>query len=349
MSASEREQTQHGLRRLFPRLDSVWGNIIHSEDETLRRARRIASKEHFRTYFAFALPEEVLGVAEIDSLIAKADDRDFVRERFRHELARKRSDGSTRASLLLDELVLRASEVPEAKVAALTATLFELADELDVESDEARGFAIGNNSLRIHWLMNRLVTGRFDEVGRTEIYKAAMETASLHWCCDFAERCLRGFRPTEDGREPAEPIVPEEVASRFGQFALAKLRQAAESGELARNRDISSLLFEWRRLAADDGAEVRAWTHENLADPAFVVTMARAIPTVGWAHGMGFDGMGDRVARRTVTVKLAVFDTVLDTTKFESRVEELLASGNLSEKDRAALTALGDATRREHD
>lgn len=349
LSDSDRELQRQGLRRLFPRLDTVWSNMIHSDDDGLRRERRIASKEHFRTYFAFALPEEVLSVAEIESLIAGADDREFVRERLRRELAQKRPNGSTRASLLLDELVLRASEVPESKVATLTATLFEMADELDVESDEARGFAIGNNSLRIHWLMNRLVTDRFDEARRTEIYSAAMDSASLHWCCDFAERCLRGFKPTEDGRERSEALVPEEVANRFGQLALTKLRQAAASGELVAHRDMSSLLFEWRRLAGDDGVEVKAWTHKSLANSAFVVAMARAIPTVGWSQGMGFDGMGDRVARRTVSVKLAVFETILDTAKFEARVTELLGEKDLTEEHRAALVNYREAPRREHD
>ena len=345
LEPAEREQERLALRRLFPRLDSIWGNVIRTDDEGMKRDRRIGSLDHFRTYFALALAEDTMSSAEIAAFIKDAGKPDLVRDRLRQQLGKKRSSGSSRASLLLDELLLRAGDVAKADIPALVKVLFELADELDVEGDKARGFSVGDNRLRIHWLMNRLVTERFDESGRAKVYGDAMKTASLHWCCDFAERCLRSFAPPEPGRSRAEPIVSEAEAKRYGALALRKLKAAAASGALVDHGDLARLMFEWRRLAADDGRAVKAWAKGRLKDPGFVVALARAVPTVVWSQGMGFDGMGDRVARRQVSVRLDPFSMVLDTPKFEERVAALVDDPNLNAEDREALRAFRDAPR----
>jgi hypothetical protein len=58
-------------------------------------------------------------------------------------------------------------------VEPLLAALFELGDDLDVPSDEERGFSIGDNQLRIHWLLRRLTRERFDLATRSAIFVVA--------------------------------------------------------------------------------------------------------------------------------------------------------------------------------
>jgi hypothetical protein len=85
----------------------------------------------------------VLARSEIDAVIARASDAEFVKTKLRETLTAKRKSGKTKAALLLDELNLHADAVPNDAVAPLLTAIFSVADELHVESDRGR-------SLR-HW------------------------------------------------------------------------------------------------------------------------------------------------------------------------------------------------------
>ena len=85
---------------------------------------------------------------QVQALIDKADDPVFVQDAFRQALAERRRTGSTLAALLLEELQVYAADISAAKVGSLVSTLFAIADELDVVSDELHGFRIGDNPLQ---------------------------------------------------------------------------------------------------------------------------------------------------------------------------------------------------------
>lgn len=334
----EARRLRIALRRLFPRLDSVWGNTYYSGD-SWRRERLIASREHFRSYFAFSISDDVVPAELIDGLVARAADGEFVRETLRKALSTVGRTGATQASLLLDELKIYATEVAEENVGALTATLFAMADELDVESDALKGFGgLGNNQMRLHWIMNYLVHDRFPIERREEIYREAMQGASVEWCSDFAERCIRPYRPSDEERERGEPVVSQAVAEEFIETALAKLRAAAAEGSLTEQHRIISLLYTWRRLAGEHGTqEVRNWTDAALSNAAFIVTLARHLPSSSWSFGMGMDDMGDRVQRETRLVEDEAHAELLSIERLDARIAEELEKAELPQVDLEAL------------
>jgi predicted KAP-like P-loop ATPase len=349
LEEADRESWRRRLRRLFPRLDAVWSNTWYSDTREWQRDRRICSSKHFPTYFAFAIPEDVIPADEMNNFVLQADDANFVRQELCTNLAKVRANGTSRAALLLEELTVQASVVPEQKIPVLVSTLFSIIDDLDISSDELRGFGFGDNPLRLHWLLNQLVTDRFDLGRREEIYGSAMATAATAWAVDFASRCHRYFEPREDGRDLGSPIVSQAVAERFLAISLDKLRAAATDGTLIKSRRLARLLFAWKQLSKQGAEEVREWTSKELSNDLFVVAMAKAIPSVGWTQGMGFDGMGDHVARKTVTVNPAAYQDILDVSAFESQVERLLKKPALAESDRQALDLYCSAPRGAHD
>ena len=348
-AAVDVEAHRQCLMRLFPRLEGVWANTHYTATDEWRSERRLCSKVHFETYFAFTVAEGTIPAADVNALLASAENPEVVRAAFLASLEKRRRDGSTCAGLLLEELSIHSADVDRAKVAPFLTTLFALADELDVEADQKRGFAIADNQLRIHWLLNRLVTERFDLDEREKIYSKAMETASVAWACDFASRCCRAYEPVEEGRSPGEAIVSESVATNFRAMALAKLRAAAADGTLLDRRGLASLLFEWRRLSPEGADEVRRWTGERLTDDRFVLAMTSTMTSVGWAQGMGWNGMGDRVARRTIRVHEEPFREIVDVTVLDRRAEELIARPDLDEADRSILETYRNAPRGRHD
>jgi predicted KAP-like P-loop ATPase len=194
---TERDTVKTALKRLFPRLEGVWGNTYFGEEwiEIWQRSRLVCVRPHFDTYFRFGLSDEVVPQKKVSALIERAADREFVTNEFRIALSEHRRTGATRASLLMDELRTRADEVAENAITSLLTTLFALGDELDRPEDEARGFSLANNRLRLHWLTRRLLRDRFQVERRSEILLAAAGSAALGWLVDITSSCLGQHDP----------------------------------------------------------------------------------------------------------------------------------------------------------
>jgi predicted KAP-like P-loop ATPase len=185
--SQDRERLRRGLMRLFPRLDSIWGNLYYTEDAEWSRQRRACASDHFESYFRFSIGDDILPRSEVDQLVARAADQDFMARSLREGLTVVRSSGGTKAALILDEMNLHADDIVDESVGYLLTALFRLSDELDVPSDAAKAFSIGDNYLRIHWLLRRLTFERFDLVKRSALFMTACETAALGWLIDFSD------------------------------------------------------------------------------------------------------------------------------------------------------------------
>jgi len=323
------ERLRRALMRLFPRLESVWNNLSYGADSATAwtRDRLVASSEHFDSYFRFSVGEDIVPREEIETLIARASDVEFVKQRFREALAVTRRDGKTKAMLLLDELNLHAESVADDDVAKLLTGIFELGDELDVASDEAGAFVIGDNQLRIHWLLRRLTQERFDIATRSKILMGATEKAALSWLIDFSQSAHRDYHPGE-GKSPKAAqncLTTEADAAALRQFALSRIRNASQSDELAKSKRLAYLLFMWRDVANDDGAEVKAWTATQMKDDAMIATFAKAFTTYSWSRSLGLAGLGDTVAKRSTRANVDSLEKILDTTTLRTRMEQLAA------------------------
>lgn len=344
----DRTRVRTALRRLFPRLDSIWSNYWHGEANDWRRDRLLASSDTFRSYFAFAPSEDVVPAERIEALLANAGDQHFVTHTFRTALEQKRRNGSTMAALLLEELTVRASDVPRAGVPTLMTALFALGDELDIDADVLGGWGMSSNQIRLSRLCRFLVNEHFNENERERIYSDAMSGAAGEWAADFTETCLR-FLTREDTYDIGPPPVTQERAEIFRRLSLEKISAACADGSIVAHHRLVRLLFAWKRLAGDDAAPVRTFTDAALANDRFVIAMAKQMPSESVSQGMGFDGMGDRVGRRHVRVDLSQYDRILDTERLEARVLEILQLNAAPEEDLAVLRRFRELPRGRHD
>jgi predicted KAP-like P-loop ATPase len=329
IAEEEREQMRLALRRLFPRLEAVWANTHYTSESEWQRQRLVCSPEHFPTYFRFALGEELLPAKTISELISRAGDRDFIQATLRQALGQTLKSGRTRASVYLDELTLHASEVAVEHIGPLLSALFEIGDELDVKVDEGRGMlAMSNNNLRLHWLLNHLVRERLPQATRVPLLREAMKTASLHWYCNFAERCYSDHFPADHQRHTPEDerYVDEKTAKQFRKGALQRIRRAAEDGSFANQRRLVTMLYEWVRLAPKGIKEVRPKANKLLTNDEFIAHLAMDAFRITWSHSLGFGGMGDLVARGTPQINKEAIRYFTDEKKFLRRVRERQAA-----------------------
>jgi predicted KAP-like P-loop ATPase len=252
LSSREQQIAKRALMRLFPRTEHVWSNVLHTSADIWRRDRLVCSETHFPTYFAFSVGDEAVPAGEIQEVIDAAGDADAIAALMRRFVEQSRRRGGTRAALVLDELAVRAGDIPDGSVQAFLEGLFSVVDDLDVDADESRGFGVGNNPLRVHWLLNNLVRDRFEQGRRGELIEAeaVCQRASLGWLLDIARRCRGDHDPRENEQgEQREPLVPLDVANRLRDVCLTRIRAAAADGSLGRQRRIIRLLFEWSDLA----------------------------------------------------------------------------------------------------
>lgn len=338
-SRGRREQVKIALRRLFPRLDSIWGNVWYSEERGWTKDRLVCSSSHFPTYFSFAVVDDGITAAESEALVANAGTPGATAAALRQFLQMpRRRKGGTRAALALEELRVRAADIHEDHITQFLKDIFSVADELEVVADNRRGFGdYGSNDTRIHWLLNSLLLDRFDQATRTSLIRGAISAAGVGWLISFSDRCMsiKDKRGTDKDRG-YENFVDDETVDWLFDTSRDLVRAAAANGTLINVPDIERIIYDWHHRASND--EVRVWTDKQLENDTFVVKLAEAVIRQSWSYGMsGFGSLGDRVSRKYEYVNLNPLVPLLDIERFRSRVSSMLEDSRLEPLQRRAL------------
>ena len=326
------------LQRLFPKLQPIWGNTHYGRDwdDIWARARLVASKAHFPIYFQYGLDKGALSKALRDELIARAGDREFLMEKLRTGVGVGTHGGGTQAAAILEELNLRAAEVAREAVSPLLTAIFAVVDEIATEADQARGFSIANNPLRVHWLINRLLMDRFSVEERSDILDRASVEASPIWLIDIAQRCFRPYDPDREKKDRTV-LVTEDAATLLMQRAHDRVRALAASGELIDTSEPSAALWFLWHSGEEGKAVAREIANTWLEDDRDTIKLARSVTSTGWSQGGGFGPMGDRVARSFSNVHPESLAKLLEAERLHARVIQLRAAGDLAPADTAVV------------
>lgn len=329
-----RHPLRHLLMRMFPTLEAAWANMNYGDGFARQWAqeRRVCSADHFDSYFRFAVGDSVLATSELDEFLRRADDMAFIKHTLRQAVTVSRRSGGTRAAIWLSELRTHCDRIDRDKVQPLLTALFEISDEINVEADKAKAFSSGSNELRLRWLMRALTMESMRLEERSTLLLQACQAASLGWLADFTHAAWTDHHPRE-GKEPKPPencLTTEPDAQRLRELLHSRLEAAAIDGTLVTHRDLSFLLHSWVDLA-DDNTAVRAWTSAVFATDEGVLQLARAFTSYGWSQGMGFNGLGDVVAKRMTRVSPKGMARLIDIEAFRLRVEAVLAGGGSPE------------------
>ncbi len=338
------------LQRLFPRLEST--GYGHEWTRTWASERRICVAEHFDTYFRLALNEEVISAHDLEELLERADDRNFVQTVFRKAAEMTRRSGKSMVPVYLDAITSNAEKVTSFKVQPFMAAIFEIHDEIDSERDKESGFAIGSTSLRFHWLIRQLTKGRFSLDQRTGLYLSALEKSALGWLVDFTSSAKNDHFPGE-GKEPIREedcLVNEQAIPVLSKQTLQAIRTAAENGALLNHKDLFFILYRWKELLDDNPAEVRQWTNQQLQSDQALVIFARALTSRSWSMGIGGLGgsLGDRVARSRIVVQISDDTDILDLPFFVKKLEHLRSHDGLGADALSAITTFLNAWHQRH-
>ncbi|MDE2447119.1 MAG: NTPase [Alphaproteobacteria bacterium] len=322
-SVEDKDRYRLGLMRLFPRLEAVWKRM-HYLGENWKSERRICVPELFPIYFGFSIPDSVVPMSELRPLLARVDDFNYVTKYLQAAANETRSSGGSKAALLLEALNSHAKEIPLEQTGILLSAVFAVADDIDNPNDHAGGFRIGDNNLRIHWLLRSLLRDRTDLEQRSKILLGAAKAASLSWLVDLANSAWANYHPRDGQPKPSEDqtLCTEADTKKLQQMALQRIRMASRDGSLLDSKRLHWLLYRWRDLAGSN-RPVRSWTSRQLTNESAIVKLAEALISVSWSQSIGFDGIGDRVAQRNEYVQQKGLEEIIDVKALKARLAKL--------------------------
>lgn len=317
---TDKQRYRDALVRLFPRLDAVWGNTIHGGSR-LEKDRRIASPRHFQTYFRMSIDPDVVSKKELAGILDNPTDTSAIGSILKDALSRTRRDGSTRAAAWLDALNAHANEVPLEAAEPFLRGVFAVADDLDVDSDRARGWSIGDNTLRIHWLLRSLLNERTTLEERSPILLSAARAAPISWLGSLTASAWEDHHPREGkGKETEDRCLLTELdADTLRALFLDRIAAAAIDNTLIDARDFMRPLYLWLHFL-DDDQPVRDWMARQIEDDAALVKLARSLTSQSW--GQSSD---DLVAIRSDRASVGGLEKIMDVGRFRENLEGLMS------------------------
>jgi len=346
----QREQAKITLMRLFPRLE----NVGYSSDfiSQWEAQRLVCTKNHFDTYFRMTIGDETISINEIEDFISHTDDKTYIKSFFKKSLKTVRKNGRSNIPLLLDEINVYAHKIVKENYKTLFSAIFEIADEIHRDEDCERGFlAIGDNYLRIHWLIRKLTFGNCDLEERSEFFMNACKEAQIGWLTDFTSSAIIDHYPKNEKKpEPPEKcLVLKKDISTLKEHTIKCIESSSQKGELIHHHNLPKILFRWRDFLEDNSVKVNEWTNEQLKNDVSLSLLARAFTGESWSQGMGMFNLGDRVSMRKVRASVDGLDSIMDVDEFRRRLEEVEANNNLEESHKEFVMVFLEAWRKQEE
>lgn len=321
---SSRERTKSALERIFPKLESVWGNHGYSPEflSEWDRERRVCIDRRFPAYFVFGIGDDVLSRDELENFAANIADRDFVRANVSDYARLPRRTGGTKAAVLIEELAENLDLVAPASLSTAVVNLFGIADQFVNPHDErGRGFLRLPAIWRFWYLMKRILE-RLDTPVRADALRSAFTGAdSLRGLC-FALTVVRtslGRDPNGNPNDAGPPLVDVDVCKELEEALRVRFQAAASEGKLLTDGGLIENLQQWAGLGGE--TEVKAWTATALNDDECVVRLAKAATQISQSHAAG-----DRVTRAVPIVHRPSLDKILDVDRMIVRLDAIAAA-----------------------
>jgi predicted KAP-like P-loop ATPase len=267
------------LRKLFPKFESAFANIVYRDEENWRTLLRACSPDKLPVYFRLALPLGDIARAELESLAAPSASPAQFGQSLLDLLHQKRPDGRSRVCQALEQLCDSSASIfpPEYIPGALEA-LFDVGDELIRANDSAGVWPEISNRHRVSRL-TLLLLGRLGAEERFKIVKQQVSTGKALSTMVVIVSVLGA----QHGKPPDQPL-PEELrllgadelsileglaATRIADAAQKSLRGESESGILD-TPEFATLLYRWKEWG---GEELANWLREFLVNDANILLL----------------------------------------------------------------------------
>jgi len=262
-----KEAIKNLLKRLFPKLECVFGNTHYGHDweQKWRRECRICSREIFSRFFCYSVPSDDLSRAEMEIILNSLPDKGRFCEYLKYLIKQKRSDGSTKHSVFLERMEDYTSKIPQDYIPIIIETFFDIGDEFIIPEDEGKGFLSWRNDIRMGRIIWQLLRRYNDKNKRFEILKNAFENGKA---ISMMVKELISFWKQHGKyggtkKSDKDILLDENHLETLQEIVLDKIKEAVKEGKLLNTPFLSSILYRWKEWRNE--GKVRDWVSNVVA------------------------------------------------------------------------------------
>lgn len=295
-----RAEIKDMLERLFPRLESVWGNTHYSEDSVgeWRRRLRICVPEVFPTYFKLSLSQDAVSRADIDALLATTRSSESFAKVLEAMAGVKGADGVSKVSTVLERFMDHVEkEVGVAEVLPIVEALLGVGDRLLTRADRGSGMFVFGNETRVGRIAYHLLK-KVKPEERADLLMAALNKGNALQCSQYlianltqeAEKAAKG-----DG----DSLVTTADALALKAAWCMRVKQSAAVPGFIDHLSVALLVSAWREWG--DSAEAIAWWQATAASDEGLLKLIAAQASesrtqsgsdLGWRTQLSVDPRG---------------------------------------------------------
>jgi predicted KAP-like P-loop ATPase len=313
------------LKRLFPKLESIYGNTNYGYDwlDNWRRDCRICSPDIFDIFFRLSLPKGEISQREIETILSLGNNPDS----FAEALLKLNEDGRIIRFLERLEDYTR-SDIPEENIEPIITVLMDIGD-LFPEGDS--GFFGTDTPMRLLRLFYQL-SHRFDSHERRfNIFKRAMEktTRSLYTIVHevSVQDQQHGKYGSKETPEHEEKLtVNSEQLEELEKLACNKIESWAEDGRLAKHRHLPSILFRWKDWGQQD--KINSFVKNMIKNDDGLIDFITSFLSKSTSHGMS-----DYVTKIHWQIHLKSVEEFVDLKEVEPRIRKIFSSSDFEQLD----------------
>jgi len=324
------------LERLFPKLESIYGNTNYGYDwlDNWRRDCRICSPDIFDIFFRLSLPKGEISQREIETILSLGNNPDS----FTEALLKLNEDG--RIIRFLERLEDYTSDIPEENIEPIISVLMDIGD-LFPEGDS--GIFRTDTPMRILRICYQL-SHRFDSYEkRFNIFKHTIKKATRSLYTIVHEIGVQDQGHAKYGsKETPQPkdklTVNAEQLEKLEKLACDKIEGWAKDGRLKKHKHLPSILFRWREWGQRN--EINNFVNNMIKTDDGLIDFITSFLSKSTSHGMS-----DYVAKTHWRIYLKSIEEFVDLKEVEPRIRKISSSSDfkqLNERKKLAIKTFLD-------
>lgn len=316
---ADRDPVKDLVKRIFPKLESVWGNISHTSEhlKKWRKAYRVCSPDRFEVYFCFGVPDGTMTHAQIQSVLSTLADRDLVCSEIVKFADIRTPVGKTLIPQLFEQMLDHVDEIKKDEAAVLLWALFQIGDDIVKPEDNPKQLFEFSVHLRFAWLFLELFR-KMDLVSRYEVLKNAMiDGKALHAMVHIIQifgpahgRYITGGRSSDP-----EIFVTIEQLGELEEISCRKIKDAVHTRDSKIYRWLPSLLPFYQSNV--EKAEFEKLSQQILQDQNALLGLLEACTKT--VHS---STTGDKVSRESIIFDRKGLGKMIDLGKINEVLEK---------------------------
>ena len=326
-----RASTKDLIERLFPRLESVWGNMHYGADSVggWRRQLRISAPEVFPTYFKLSLSQDAVSRADIDALLATTQSSASFAKVLEAALGVKGADGISKVPALLDRFMDHMEEIDSADAKPIIEALFSVGDKLLSRADrDGAMFGFGNET-RVGRIAYHLLK-KVEPAQRSPLLINALNQANALRCSQYL--IVSVLQEAEKAaKNDGDSLVPIAEVQALKASWCARVKLLSADTDFLDHPSVAWLVSAWREWG--DATEAIAWWQAAAANDQGLLKLIAA-----QASESRTQSGSDLVWRTHLRVDPRGLEPYGDVQMLVDRVRSLLEQGAVGEQHLATTS-----------